>query len=68
MPSDETLDPHIVQQVARCFRYAQACLEIAERLPPGDDQRLILEMAEAWADFGAILTGSREEPGPPRTN
>jgi hypothetical protein len=68
MSSEDTLDPDMVQQVERCFRYAQTCLEIAERLSPGDDQRLILEMAEAWADFGAILMGSQEEAGPPRTN
>lgn len=60
MPSDQTIDPHMAPQIERCFKYAQKCLEMSDRLGPGDDSPLLLEMAEAWADF------QRDPDGKPR--
>jgi hypothetical protein len=66
---DEKSDAELTYQVELCFLRARTCLEIASRLAPGEDQKKLFEMAEAWRDFGTLLMGSRDDPDfTPRPN
>jgi hypothetical protein len=70
MTSDnEKSDAELTYQVELCFVRSRTCLEIANRIAPGEDRKKLIEMAEAWKDFGAVLMGSRDDPDfTPRAN
>lgn len=59
MPFDEKFDPRMGMEGEHCFARAQACVDIANRIPQGDDDRqLLMEMAQGWQELGLMFLQS----------